>query len=228
MPSRAGQASVFPSGGRGGKVNTTPPVLAWGQQRELIHPVCGMTKTPASLLERLRRPDSGAAWDRFVELYTPLFYYWTRQLRLEPDAAADLVQDLFVTLLEQLPTFEYQPSKRFRAWLWTVFVNRHRQSQRQKAARGVEVQLALDQLADGDSVNELAEQEYRKYLIDRALQLMQKDFQPLTWKACWEHLVVGRPAAEVAAELDVPVNAVYLAKSRVLRRLREELQGLLD
>jgi RNA polymerase sigma-70 factor (ECF subfamily) len=188
-----------------------------------------MPITPASLLERLRQPDSNAAWDRFVELYTPLFYFWAKRLRLQPDDAADLVQDLFTALVEEMPTFLYQPAKRFRGWLWTVFINRHRALQRRNAARGTEVGGALlDQLAGEEPSDEIAEREYRDYLVHRAMQLMRADFQPQTWTACWEYVVVGRAAAEVAAELGVPVNQVHLAKSRVLRRLRDELQGLLD
>ena len=57
---------------------------------------------------------------------------------------------------------------------------------------------------------------------------MKTEFQPTTWQACWEHVVTGRPAAAVAQQLGITVNAVYLAKSRVLRRLRQELEGLLD
>jgi len=64
--------------------------------------------------------------------------------------------------------------------------------------------------------------------VGRALELMRADFQPVTWQACWEFVVRDRPAAEVAAELGITINTVYLAKSRVLRRLREELAGLLD
>jgi RNA polymerase sigma-70 factor (ECF subfamily) len=62
----------------------------------------------------------------------------------------------------------------------------------------------------------------------RALEIMQAQFQPATWKACWEHPAVGRAAAEVAAELGTSEGAVYVATHRVLRRLREELEGLLD
>ena len=57
---------------------------------------------------------------------------------------------------------------------------------------------------------------------------MQAEFRPTTWKACWEHVVAGRAAAEVAAQLGITVNAVYLAKSHVLARLRQEMAGLLD
>jgi RNA polymerase sigma-70 factor (ECF subfamily) len=72
------------------------------------------------------------------------------------------------------------------------------------------------------------EQEYHQFLTSRAIELLQNDFEPVTWKAFWETTVESRPAEEVAAEIGVTENAVYLAKSRVLRRLRAELAGLLD
>ena len=66
------------------------------------------------------------------------------------------------------------------------------------------------------------------YVLGQALRLMVADFEPTTWKACWETVVADRPAAAVAAELGISVNAVYLAKARVLARLRTDLDGLLD
>jgi RNA polymerase sigma-70 factor (ECF subfamily) len=72
------------------------------------------------------------------------------------------------------------------------------------------------------------EKDYRSQLVGRALELMQSHFQPATWKACWECVVNGRSPVEVAAQLGISVNAVYIAKSRVLSRLRQELDGLLD
>jgi RNA polymerase sigma-70 factor, ECF subfamily len=74
----------------------------------------------------------------------------------------------------------------------------------------------------------LEEREYRLYMVGRALQLLETDFEPTTWKACWETVVEGRPAKEVAEELGLSINAVYLAKSRALSRLRTDLDGLLD
>ena len=73
-----------------------------------------------------------------------------------------------------------------------------------------------------------AEREYRQRLARRAMELMQAEFEVNTWRACWESVVSDRPAAEIAAELGMTVNAVYLAKSRVLRRLRADLDGLWD
>ena len=70
--------------------------------------------------------------------------------------------------------------------------------------------------------------EYRQHLVGRALELMQSEFEPATWRACWEVVVAERSASAVAAELGISVDSVYAAKSRVLRRLRKELEGLLD
>jgi RNA polymerase sigma-70 factor (ECF subfamily) len=188
-----------------------------------------MHTTPVSLLERLRRPNEAEDWTRFVDLYTPLLYHWARRRGLRQVDAEDLVQDVFVALVKELPRFTYQPGQRFRAWLWTVLLNKWREKQRraQLEAKARGNNLAAEPAAD-DTVAEMADQEYQSYLVQRALELMQTDFQPQTWKACWEYVVVGRPAAEVAAELGITLNAVHLAKSRVLRRLRQELDGLLD
>jgi DNA-directed RNA polymerase specialized sigma24 family protein len=73
-----------------------------------------MEHTPASLLERLRQPGDAGAWGRFVELYTPVLFAWARGLGLQDADAADLVQDVLTGLVRTLPSFQYQPGKRFR------------------------------------------------------------------------------------------------------------------
>jgi RNA polymerase sigma-70 factor (ECF subfamily) len=188
-----------------------------------------MNTTSVTLLERLRLPGEQEAWRRFVRLYTPLLLYWAGRLGLHEQDAADLVQDVFALLVRKLPRFQYDRGKSFRAWLRTVLRNvwRNRRPTRspdQPETGGIDP----PDRAGTDPADELSEAEYRQHLVARALELMQADFQPVTWKACWELVVNGRPAAEVAAELGTTANAVYLAKSRVLRRLRRELDGLLD
>lgn len=186
-----------------------------------------MTPTPASLLERLRQPNAAAAWERLVLLYTPLIYSWVRRFGLQEPDAADLVQDVFVTLVQTLPTFVYDRRKRFRAWLHTVTLNKLREQHRKRSRAPVPSDLARweEQLAaEGERFWEV---EYRQQLMQRALTVMSRDFQPATWKAFWEQTVEGRPAAEVAAELGLTLGAVYAAKFRVLGRLRQELDGLL-
>jgi RNA polymerase sigma-70 factor (ECF subfamily) len=187
-----------------------------------------MEATPVSLLERLRRPDQAEAWGRFVDLYGPVLYAWARRFGLQEADAADLVQDVLLLLTRKLPEFQYDPSKKFRAWLWTLARNewvRGRVLGKFSASAGNE---GLSDAAVEDGLVEVAEQEYRQVLVARALQVMQSDFQPPTWRACWQLVVDGRPAAEVARELGMTVAAAYAAKARVLRRLRQELAELLD
>jgi RNA polymerase sigma-70 factor (ECF subfamily) len=186
------------------------------------------SSTSASLLQRLRSTTDAAAWRRFVDLYTPLICSWARRLGLQEQDAADLVQDVFTLLVKKMPAFEYDRQRSFRAWLRTVLVNKWREQCRDRAPRGGGPAEVLDEVAGPDNVAAWCDEEFNRYISLRALQLMQADFQPATWKACWEHVVRGRDAAEVARELGLTVNAVYLATGRVLRRLREELDGMLD
>jgi RNA polymerase sigma-70 factor (ECF subfamily) len=184
-----------------------------------------MHTTPVSLLERLRRPADQDAWERFVQLYTPLLYSWAHRRGLQDQDAADLVQDVLLILVRKLPEFAYDRHKSFRGWLRTILLNRWRNRQRLPPAE------PLQDIADpaGPDVAEMfAETEYRRRLVERALELMRTDFEPVTWKAFWEFHVAGRAAAEVAAELGLRPGSVYMAKARVLQRLREERDGLLD
>ena len=184
-----------------------------------------MNSTPGSLLERLRQPEDQSAWVRFVDLYTPLLCYWGRRAGLQEPDVSDLVQDVFQVLVRKLPTFAYDKDRTFRGWLRTVLLNQWRDGIRRRVEQPLENGEAVADSADPDA---LIEQEYRDYLVSRALHIMKTDFQPSTWQACWEHVVCGRPAAEVATELGITVKAVYQAKARVLRRLRQELEGLWD
>jgi RNA polymerase sigma-70 factor (ECF subfamily) len=196
-----------------------------------------MYTTPRSLLERLRQPASAAesedprraqavAWSEFVELFAPLLQHWAGRLGLSTHDAADLVQDVFVVLVKKLPEFQHDGRHSFRAWLRTILLNQWRDKRRR--AIHVTGPVDADEVAVPDPVTEIEEDEYRRHLARQALRLMQRDFQPDTWKACWETKVNSRPAAEVAAELGMSVAAVHAATSRVLRRLRQELAGFLD
>jgi RNA polymerase sigma-70 factor, ECF subfamily len=186
-----------------------------------------MNSTSASLLERISSGTDRGDWDRFVDLYTPLLVAWCRRAGMTDTDVADFTQDVLLVLIEQLPRFRYDASRSFRAWLKTILLNAWRQ-RLIKAGRINDQVTDLDQFADSDPGVLLEETEHRDHLVRRALMLMQKDFEATTWKACWEFVVNSRPPSEVAAELGISINAVYLAKSRVLRHLRTELQGFLD
>jgi len=185
-----------------------------------------MSQTPVSLLERLRQPGAREAWERFVELYSPLIYAWSRRAGMQDQDAADLVQDVLVTLVQAMPTFVYDRHKSFRGWLRTITMNKWRDfcKKPERAVAGGDAVLAQAVAPD----EAFWEADYRQHLANRALQVMRADFQPATWKAFWEQVIVGRPAADVGAELGLSQGAVYAARFRVLDRLRRELAGMLD
>jgi RNA polymerase sigma-70 factor (ECF subfamily) len=160
-----------------------------------------------------------------VRLYTPLLFHWARRLGLQDQDAADLVQDVLLVLVRKLPEFQYQPGRSFRGWMRTVLMNKWRDRPHARSAVSFDSEVHSQDSPDSQA---LEEREYRLYVVGRALRLMVTEFEPATWQACWETVMSGRPAAEVAAELGLTVNAVYLAKSRVLGRLRQDLDGLLN
>jgi RNA polymerase sigma-70 factor (ECF subfamily) len=183
-----------------------------------------MTSTPVSLLDRLRSPTDQAAWSRFVDLYSPLVFAWAKQAGLQPADCADLVQEVFTLLVRKMPEFVHRPDGSFRAWLKTVTLNKWRETAR-RAPVGQPTGVPLPNVP-GDESEAFWEADYRQLLVGRALTLMEQDFEPRTWQACWALAVEGRPAAEVAAEWGVSVGTVYAAKCRVLARLRQELAGM--
>jgi RNA polymerase sigma-70 factor (ECF subfamily) len=188
-----------------------------------------MNTTSPTLLERLRQPHERAAWERFVQLYTPLLGRCVQQLGIQDSDAHDLVQDVFTTLLEKLPEFRYEQGGSFRGWLFSVVRNRWRENRRRRVPAPMDAQAGpLAELPSPEESGIFGETEYRRELVRRALEIIACDFEPATWQAWREFVVAGRPAAEVAQMLGVSQHAVYLAKSRVLRRLRQELEGLLD
>src|SRR5262245_18558839 len=115
-----------------------------------------MESTSISLLARLREPDPAAAWNRFVDLYTPLLFSWCRRLGLSEDETADFVQDVFVVLVREMPGFVHDGRNRFRAWLKTVVLNRWRNRRRPPAA----VSLAAHGEPADESGQDIGEEEY--------------------------------------------------------------------
>jgi RNA polymerase sigma-70 factor (ECF subfamily) len=194
-----------------------------------------MPETSASLLERLRTPSDAAAWQRLVDLYEPLIRGWLRRHGLQPSDSDDLVQEVLSVLVKELPAFEHngRPGA-FRSWLRTITVHclrRHWRAQvyRADAAGGSAWEEHLAQLEDPASgLSKLWDGEHDRHVFRRLLAMIEPEFQPSTWQAFRRLVLDGVPAAAVAAELSISVNAVLIAKSRVLQRLRHEGQGLVD
>jgi len=185
-----------------------------------------MTLTPVSLLERLCREPDEPHWQRIVAVFTPVLSRWGSRLGVPAADCEDLLQDVYTILFRELPEFRYDPAKSFRAWLWTVF---HRQTLawRKRQTRNLPLSVKqLESLSSPDSVEEATDAEYRRYVIDRVLQVVKTDFPEQTWLIFWQVTVDNRPGVEVAKRFGVTPNAVYLARGRVLARLRQELAGL--
>jgi RNA polymerase sigma-70 factor (ECF subfamily) len=175
----------------------------------------------------LRDPHDAAAWSRFVYLYTPLLYTWARRTGLQEADAADLVQDVFTVLVKELPAFRYDAQRSFRGWLHTILLNRWRALQRRRRPTLLDSDQLTAVPAPGDP--ELpSEAEERRLLVQRTLTLLKNEFPASSWQAFWQTWVDGCAPAEVATRLGLSLNAVYISRSRVLKRLRLELAGLLD
>jgi RNA polymerase sigma-70 factor (ECF subfamily) len=194
-----------------------------------------MVHTSASLLERLRlQPDAGA-WQRLTDLYEPLIRGWLRRHHLQRADSDDLVQEVLGVLVTEIPSFEHngRPGA-FRCWLRTITVHCLRRFWRARlhhadAAGGSDWEEHLRQLEDPTGgLSRLWDEEHDRHVLPKLLAMIEPDFRPLTWQAFRRVVLDGAPPAAVAADLGLSVNAVLIAKSRVLQRLRQEARGLLD
>jgi RNA polymerase sigma-70 factor, ECF subfamily len=188
--------------------------------------------TSDSLLARLGQPNQADAWKHFVELYTPfLMHLLANRLGVRSQESADIVQEIFATLVQVLPSFSYDPDRgKFRGYLRQICRNKTIDWQRKHHPRlASEAELAgLEDAAAARAFDQTWEKDHDQYLVRKALEIMQAEFQAITWKACWETVANGRAADEVATELGITKNAVYIAKWRVIQRLQQKFAGLLN
>lgn len=190
-----------------------------------------MHSTPLSLLERLRDNADEPAWTRLFGLYTPLVRTWLGRLDVPPDDAEDLLQDVCAAIARDLPAFEHMGrTGAFRNWVRMIVVNRSRGYWRARKTHPQRVDAQhLDLLEDPESdMSRFWDREHDEFVAARLLSLIRPEFAASTWQAFQRQVIDGASAADVARELALSVNAVLIAKSRVLRRLREEGRGLID
>ena len=192
------------------------------------------SSTSPSLLQRVKAQDP-EAWQRLTRLYTPLVYSWCRRYELPAEDSADVIQEVFRAVYSGIERFRSdRPGDTFRGWLWTITKNKVRDHFRSRrglpeAKGGTEAYRQLENVPDCPRGEDSGDQgSFAGSVSHRALELMKVDFEERTWQAFWKTAVEHRPPSEVAEELDMSVAAVYQAKSRVLRRLRQELAGLAD
>jgi RNA polymerase sigma-70 factor (ECF subfamily) len=188
--------------------------------------------TSPTLLQRARQRDE-SAWNRLVELYSPLVAAWCRSAGLRGAEAEDVAQEVFLAVSAGLEGFRRQGQGHFRAWVRGItrhkLLDRYRGRQRQpaEAAGGTSAFEAIHNIADPvmDSAQDQAE---RGGLYRRALGQIRGEFEPRTWEAFWRAGVEGEDTTAVASSLGMTPTAVRIAKSRVLARLRMETGDLID
>jgi RNA polymerase sigma-70 factor, ECF subfamily len=193
-----------------------------------------VTPTSVSLLDRLKVAGPDASdWNRLHAVYLPLIERWLGRVPGLGAESADLAQEVLVVVFRELPRFERQRQGSFRAWLRQVTVNRIRTYRRQRHRRpvaGLDPAAGfLERLANPhDDLAREWDQDHDKHVVQKLLAIVQPDFNSTTWAAFLRFGIDGLPAARVAEELGLTVNTVILAKSRVLKRLREEAGDLLE
>jgi RNA polymerase sigma-70 factor, ECF subfamily len=192
-----------------------------------------LSPTSVSLLDRLRgagpdHPD----WLRLHEIYRPLIRRWVGRVPGLADESADVVQEVLMVLVREIPRFERRREGSFRAWLRQVTVNKVRSYRKRHHRRPVvgldPAEGFLERLTDpqGDLAREW-DLDHDRHVFDKLLAIVTPDFTPATWEAFRRFALEGQPAAQVARDLGLTENAVIQAKSRILKRLRSEAGELL-
>jgi RNA polymerase sigma factor (sigma-70 family) len=193
------------------------------------------TSTSVTLLLRVRELGDREAWDRFVTAYAPQVFAWCRRHNLQDSDAADVTQEVLTRLVRTMKTFNYDPQRgSFRGWLKTVTQNAVRDliadGRRQGCGVGdTQATRAFAGICDAAASAELEERissQYEQQLLREAETRVQARVQSKTWAAYRLTAVDQRSAQSAAEELEMPVSEVYVAKSRVIRMLRDEVARL--
>lgn len=170
-----------------------------------------------------------------VDLYSPLMRGWLIRHGAAPSDVDDVVQDVLMVVVRRIPEFRLEPrTGAFRSWLRAITVNCLRDHGRRRrkqptAQGGTDYGEMIQQLADPQSgLSRLWDREHDEHVAQYLLQQVRVDFSATTWQAFQRFTLDGLSADQVSQELGISPNAVFIAKSRVMARLRDLGQGLLD
>lgn len=189
--------------------------------------------TQPTLLVRIRDSGDREAWERFVDLYAPIVYGFLRKRGLQDADSADLTQDVLRQVSEKARNWEYDPQRgAFRSWLFTVVQNRltdhwRKERHRDRGSGDTGDQQHLEQITGDQDTSSEWDIDYERRLFHYAAKIVKQDFTPATWQAFWLTAVEGQNGPDVAVQLDLSVAAVYLAKGRVMKRLKDQVKQLI-
>ncbi len=187
-----------------------------------------LPETRASLILRLPDADDARAWDDFVAVYAPLVYRLARRHGLQPADSDDLVQDVLAAVAKSVETWLARDDRGpFRAWLLRIAKNhtinaltRHKHRPTGTGDSNIAALLAQQPSGNGQAASEF-DLEYRRELFHWAAERVREEVADRTWRAFWRSTIEEQPIAAVAKELEMSVGSVYIARSRVMARLRE-------
>ncbi len=188
--------------------------------------------TRASLLVQIRDGANHPAWQEFVRLYGPVVYGFARKRGLQDADAADLMQDVMRSVSTAIGRLDYDRKQgTFRGWLFTITRNKvfnflSARKIRPRATGDTTTQQLLSSHPDADDGLDAWETEYQRRLAALAMERVKGEFQENTWRAFWLTAVDGVPVAEVARQVGLSAGAIYVAKSRVLARLKDEVETM--
>jgi RNA polymerase sigma-70 factor (ECF subfamily) len=193
-----------------------------------------MNETRHSLLVRAQTGQTDA-WKDLMDLYRPLILGWLNRQGVPARDLEDLSQEVLLSVVKNLPGFQHSGNRgAFRSWLRTIVCSRTADYWRAldaatPAGGGSGATAALQEIADPDSdLNRQWDEEHDRYVLHCLLDLVEQEFEPVTLMAFRRLALDGVSGAEAAQELGLSVAAVYVAKSRVLARIRQEAEGLID
>lgn len=188
--------------------------------------------TRYSLLARLVQPSDEQAWREFMEIYEPLIYRQARRRGFQDADAADLCQEVFQATSKAIERWQARPDRgAFRPWLFqiarNVMINTLRARQRQFNATGAsDARRLLEEQPADDEESRLLDLQYERQLFHWAAEQVRAEFREATWRAFWLTGVEGQKPQQAAEELQMSVGAVYIARSRVMARLREKIEAV--
>ena len=192
-----------------------------------------MNTTSESLLFRLQQHANSdeidqSAWENFVGLYTPLLLHWARKVGLKQPDAADLIQEVLAIVFRRLPDLKYDRQGSFRGWLRTVTLNKYRERRRIKTLPLVDESASfVEGLASVPQAESTWDLDYGRLLLIRAMDKMQCDFEPATWQALLAVMRENLSVEQASKQHNVSPWTIYSARSRLMRRLRDQLDGML-
>jgi RNA polymerase sigma factor (sigma-70 family) len=194
-------------------------------------PMADLPATRASLLVRLRDSHDGGAWREFVELYAPLVYGYLRKQGLQDADAADVSQDVLGAVVASIHRLDYDPERgAFRNWLFTLVRRKlatwwTAQGRQTPGSGDTATHRFLEQSPGAEAAEQGWEAEWEHQVFAWACEQVRPTVTDATWQAFWRTAVAGQPGSQVAADLGLSVGAVYVARSRVLARLKELVQA---